>query len=534
MTKKIRFIFFSILLITLMHLISIKLILPNPSSTTEYIIITNNQESFPVFGPNTWLFNQRTAQYSTKIFLTQNDLTIEALAFFNYDSEQRINIFERIKCVLLIRGREKAHVYELTSVVGLETRIYDQNGLKRKLWKIKCEGIQENIHLSDFKNIQIAITDFNEYLTQRSQFSNYLLSFQTPNFYDIKKSRKKAVGHCVHTVSDLNPKRLRRMQDWLRIQKLIGIDKVRLYMTDTNEQNELALKEEFKEFVEIVDYRLDFEIICKFAIKMREKSEYLFKNCLDFHKVFFNHTKDYGVYESHGKVATNDCLLNFKYQYQFGTNYDFDEFIFPRHLDSNNYDYFLSGNFINREFNYNIYDYALRLMKKYGSNKAYFQFENVAFLTFSKNSSFIEKLFSNHKNIEIIESGKTMSVQSDLFDIFRRSLNYSRLQDYITCLNQTIRQRNNVDSIWNMPYALLINYRLGKSIYNFEFASTFSQHDSQFVTPRSRKFTVPLSDGFTSHYREDFSEFLRGQHLSFSHFKIDLEFYHYLASLDFK
>lgn len=56
-----------------------------------------------------------------------------------------------------------------------------------------------------------------------------------------------------------------------------------------------------------------------------------------FYTWFGDHFQAFNTQES---VATNDCYASFKYDYEFVTNYDFDELILPRkYVPTNNLDY---------------------------------------------------------------------------------------------------------------------------------------------------------------------------------------------------
>lgn len=85
------------------------------------------------------------------------------------------------------------------------------------------------------------------------------------------------------------------MQNWLNIQRNIGIDKVTLYFaSNTSKVAEKSLKEKFGNYIEIIDYRLDFQLICKFQIQFYSENinlviaAYLYQNCEKWFNVYFN------------------------------------------------------------------------------------------------------------------------------------------------------------------------------------------------------------------------------------------------------
>lgn len=302
----------------------------DPGGVTK--LASTSQEPPPTFPPNTWIFNQHVAQYSTRtIRLESGDILIDVLAFIDYPKENRHAVKRRMKCVIL--NTSKWIVLNVRGLTYLETMIFGENGKKRRIWKIQCR-LNANFLTTKLPsgNLRVALTDFDEYLelSSNSSDSNQLLSFHVSNYYDPAKTKRKSVAHCVHMVRQLTPLRFQRLNDWLHFQKSIGFERVRLYFAEAIPEYQRQLEARFgTEFVEFVDYRLDFEFICKFAIDLKNKTsnsldnnnvtDYLYENCRRFHELFFDQSKPYLI-RSHEKICTNDCLLNFKHQYEFGSN----------------------------------------------------------------------------------------------------------------------------------------------------------------------------------------------------------------------
>ena len=86
-------------------------------------------------------------------------------------------------------------------------------------------------------------------------------------------------------------------------------------------------------------------------------------------------------------------------------------------------------------------------------------------------------------------------------------------------LNSTEYMRDMISSKWIQPYALLANFRKGKSVYNTDLVKSYNQHFSE--TPYSCT-KVPLKKGFVSHYRD--IPLIRNE-VSFKKVIIDLENY---------
>lgn len=112
-----------------------------------------------VFAPTTWIFNQRVAQYSTRVIYDHdsNRLIVEALAFFAFDFEKEKIIKARVRCLVLVN--DLVYILSIYETIGIETTI--PNGLMtRLLWKVRCELPNKLTTLNQFK---VALIDFKEF-----------------------------------------------------------------------------------------------------------------------------------------------------------------------------------------------------------------------------------------------------------------------------------------------------------------------------------------------------------------------------------
>ena len=513
------------------------------------INIPKRNYSFAIFNPNTWIFNQNVSQYSTKIIYTRNNkLFIEALTLFLYQEENKINytIKERVKCIVILNQK-------ILSIFAIKETLARPTFGQRSIWKVRCELAPKDYYLSIIKKIRIAITDIQEFnkLNNSDKFINkeMLLSFHIANFYDERVAKKKSVAHCVHTVRGLHKRKTNQLKNWLKIQKNIGIDRVKFYFTSVESSTKMELMQEFVGYIEIVDYRLDFDFICKYSLFLRRSSfnidtkaiVYLYNNCLNFYRRYFDGTK-FDILNANEIICTNDCLLGFKYQYEFTTNYDIDEVIFPRKFYSNDYSYFNSLKDCNQSlskfyFNYSIYDYTVKLTRKYGSDIGFFYFENVNFLTLPevsiKAKNFIQSNQGHTKLLLKDNNGLKVSLKMNSSDNSdNKKINEMKaMNEIIECFNRTILNNNNLDSIWNVPYAVLLNHRLGKSIYNSNLTLFYYQHRSEFLEPGAKAFPISIDEGYTVHIRSHFLNIFLNQKYPFSHFRLDIEFYQFVAYL---
>ena len=513
----------------------------------EYQFFIEPEEAkpiFTIFDPNTWVFNQNVSQYSTKIIYTRdNKLFIEALTLLSYQDENMIK--ERIKCILLINQH-------LVGILDIEEMLGKPTFGDRSIWKLRCELSPIDEYLPNVKKIRVAITDFQEFkeLNSSAKFisKEKLLTFQWANVYDERVAKKKSVAHCVHTVYVLHERKVNQLKNWLKIQKSIGIDRVKFYFTSVDNSTKMELMQEFGNYIDIVDYRLDFEFICKYPLSLIRLSDvdeetlvYLYNNCVNFFTEYFDGS-EFHLLNANEVICTNDCLLGFKYQYEFTTNYDIDEVIFPRKFNSNDYSYFKSAVNCNQslakfDFNYSIYDYAVKLTRNYGSDIGFFHFENVNFLTLpevaTEAKNFIYFNMTGKKLLLIDDSGLKVTLKINSTD--NKTINKMReMNDIIECFNRTILKGNKLDSIWNVPYAVLLNHRLGKSIFNTNLTLFYDQHgpDLRFLEPGAKRLLISIDEGYTVHIRSHFINIFLNQRYPFSHFRLDVEFYQFVAYLN--
>lgn len=422
----------------------------------------------------------------------------------------------------------------------------------------RCRA-DKSLHQWRFKDIRLAITDNEEYKKMKKELrrTERFISFQSANFFNSSVTKKKSVAHCVHMMFDLDGVRQKRLFNWHDVQQRLGVDRYRFYFFRVNETSERAIKERLGDRVEIFHTQLGRPFICRHYIAYSERhplsnlAKYLLDNCDALFKSYFDWSRD-GVFNIHEKVCTNDCLLTFKWQYEFTTNYDFDEFIFPRLLraSAQNIDPRLLGpnntsnssqdrncGLLNQEISqYSLYEYAKRLNKIANGKVAVFRFKHVVFMH-NDHMAFLKKLFASNVTItkeELVDYYymntnkkiifKVLSYQKGYIDQIRSS------QEAIECLNKTISKNEMFDSIWNSPYAIHVNNRFGKSIFNTDLTETYNQHHSDVNAPDSMVYDVPMELGYASHYREYIDGFFFNQIYSFNHFFVDIEYYKYLAN----
>jgi hypothetical protein len=213
---------------------------------------------------------------------------------------------------------------------------------------------------------------------------------------------------------------------------------------------------------------------------------------------------------AHERINTNDCYLKFKHQYEYVSNLDFDEIIFPRKQNvTTSFDFNISTRVnysLNRNITqtYNIYNYVKKFF--INTNISSIEFQHVLFIQDYKkllNSSNNDYLFTNET---------------------RRVEEYSKLiQERILTIELEL-------SYWKIPYGFYLTSRRGKSIHNTDLVEGINQHyaTSFKYSNSSATLIVPLSSGFVSHFREiELPELHTQDFYTLKNFLIDLEYYYF-------
>jgi hypothetical protein len=276
--------------------------------------------------------------------------------------------------------------------------------IKESIWKIKCEF--EPKMQSNSKSVSISVA----VIENKQSYLNQSISFQKANIFYENIPKKRAVANCVHMVNINDDQKFNRLLNWIQIQKKLKFGIIVLYIFRLNEDYVKKLVNEFgTQYVRLVHYKTKYEDICQSLFKQEEQSNHAI--CKKAYDYYFNMSNDL-IYNSHERMCSNDCFMHLKYEYEFTTNYDFDEFIFPRVYKPNYLKPFESSNCDKtghlNEKEYDIYEYTKSLKRYFGPFAACYQFEHVLFL--NSYEPFINKLFEIK---DLIENKVKISYEMD-------------------------------------------------------------------------------------------------------------------------
>ena len=306
-----------------------------------YLIISNAYEFFTyhrrkfdfVLSSNEWIFNCNISQYSSIVHesLIDNNrsklFTFESTIFSDLPAHLLNNnqLKKNLICVILTDRNETVYtnLSNFLSISLMPISIWK----KSQFYRVECElNVNLNANISVFK---MAVVD-NRYLVDTIE----MLHMQTPIYVNTSIPKAKSVASCVHMLRNITEKRVDYILDWIKIQKNIGVAKIRIYLM---EKNELLLRKigmSYKSLVDIINYKTEMSELCRVQLKNKIQNPNsslfarLYDNCVSSFEKHFNLT-DIMVLNSHERLQSNDCFLKFKHNYEYVVNYDIDEFILP-------------------------------------------------------------------------------------------------------------------------------------------------------------------------------------------------------------
>ena len=481
-----------------------------------------------IYSKNEWVVQFNVAQYSS-ILVEQVDgsVDIEALIFHDNTTKSK-HIRNNTKC-LILEPDEKMLEFEPFEILTIDA--------EASIWLIKCKI--NNRKILNNSNSTVAIIDKNDFENSQNRFEHLIVKSQKPSIFKRSVPKKKQISHCVHLIYNLDETRLQNLIEWISIQRQLNIAKIRLYFHKVSDPiyaiRKIREANNDEKFVEVIYYKNELKDFCQIKTNFRNSNQFSSDNCDKSFKIHFSKST-----QKHEKINTNDCYLNYKYEYEYVSNYDFDEFIFPRSyhkidqiqlLDLFSHSQQKNNNCLSVNYSmpyYDLYNYTRYLQDMLGgSSVAYLQFDNTFMLL--KYRNILDKilkytsgyLFEYHKDNRSIK----FTVSESDKELVR---NFQNVIPIIDCLNETNRIKMKSDfykSKWNNAYSLRTIFRLGKSIFVTDNTLTVNVHGADNVLPGTKYKTVPLDYGFVSHFRNDFDLDSESKTHVFSLLKFDLEYY---------
>jgi len=511
------------------------------SDKPNHLFVENFARETMIIDKNEWVVQYDIAQYSS-ILVEQLDGSIDIEALFFHSHSKKIDyIRKNVKCLILMPRKSGDNQTNMMNLIEpFQVLTIDAEA---SIWLIKCKIEKvESIHLRS----SVAIIDKNKFENSNSLS---LIKTQNPSIFKRSIPKKKQIAQCVHFMYGLNEKRIQNLVEWIFIQRKLNIAKIRLYFNDVPDSdyviNKIREANNDKTFVEIIQYRNKLQEFCR--IKDNTPKELSDTSIDEDCKKIFNTTFSLSN-QKHEKINTNDCYLNFKYEYEYTSNYDIDEFVFPRLVQtsdqiklfdsvrqSKNKTCFPMKTNKSELIKYDLYNYTKYLHNLLGgSSVAYLQFYNTFMLLEFRN--LLENIlkYTTGNTIQYPKDNRTDSLK--ITDSSKKLIDdFKQMIPLVDCLNETNKITMSSDfykSKWNNAYSLRSYSRLGKSIFVTDSTLTVNVHGADNVLSGTSVKSVPLNYGFVSHFRDFLDVGYEAKiNSDFDILKFDLEYYLFFSNL---
>lgn len=478
--------------------------------------IVNVKHECKVFDHNEWIFNFDISQYTTIISLKENDQTI-----FTVES------------LIILNEQQKTDKTELSCFLKLNSQIIIQRvseilNINSYFLKVKCSFDIKNQSYGDLNsnNIGLAIVNMELYeyyqIIFRNASNERLITFSKPLIIQKNKLIKtNKLVNCVHMAQcrskqdnfDIPDEYCMELIDkiigWSEILYRIGYEKIQIYafrMCNVA-QKELINKDKFH-IIDIVDYKTNEDELCKWHKLELEKevnnlNKFLYANCLNLVRNIFKMNDLIGLHE---KINTNACYLKHKYAYEFMTNFDIDEIIFPRlfKTDIKNLDELKN---ISNQFDlskYNMYDYAKRLIKIHDESVAFFSFPHA--FHFSEHGELLNKIKQVNRSMSANEIALKFDNHKFVFNFTEQEIvlldKYEQMALFANNLTQQHAISRKFYKKWHETIFAVCPTRAGKSLYITKNTFTINQHDADNVRAGTSNVNLKFEDGVAGHFRE--------------------------------
>lgn len=535
---------------------------PNESNSRLFMYNQNTNKNmdpkqYRVVMSNEWILNFNISLYASIISYEQDNSVIqtESLAFIYRDIEDLKYLQSHLKCLFKWNGSEL--------IFKEPYEIYEINFKRmprgpKSIWRIKCQLNLHEYEILDINNVFITLIDYKYFDYHSNLYKNSLneiIMFHKPKLIEKLPQKKKQVAHCLHKVIDLDKNRFNMLLNWIYMQKEIGIAKIKLCLFDINPVQQSTMKEIFGDYIELVNHKTKLTQICNWQLAKSHQHansrayKFLVENCKKLAYIHFQ-MKHYPTFQHQQMICTQDCYSQYRNEFEYVTNYDFDELILPR---MNGYDKNRNLDIIVNttekcsindtrlpSMNYNIYDFANYLFTKYGKHNAYIKFRQVVF--FNDFKSLLKKIQSNDitvinkemSSLRYTYKGRSISYQIKKDDQYYFN-SFNRIEEYFSCLKKNHIDENDeiLDNHFNNPYATHLFFgREGKSIFNTDLTESYDAHGAKNTTyPNSKYVLLPLEIGFVNHFRSNMNKYFSYvKTYPFSFIKIDVDYYQFLIN----
>jgi hypothetical protein len=311
-----------------------------------------------------WIFNRNVLHHGTIMSLrTDKVVEIEVMLRFalgDYANKRTLKCLIKINEELFIlRNVHQMKQFDSLHVFCLITE-------------------EEYAEVTDNRVVTVGVFDTRDYNASESN----IIFGKIPEFFDRNVPKEKAFMVCACASEYISDTFFEQIIMWAKINRLIGSKKRQVYTTDIHSLNFKRLKENYSELVEMHGYNQETRALC---VKHNFTEV---QRCFNKYRGFFEY-RMFGMNWPHQTIRMNDCFLKAKYKYQFVSNLDLDEIVFPRRFSIKQYSVDVTSQldapygdclrifeaYISTLDDQNsFYNYMMKLEKIYGSSVASFKF----------------------------------------------------------------------------------------------------------------------------------------------------------------
>jgi hypothetical protein len=430
------------------------------SSRSAKNIITHNYDVVES-EPNEWIFNGNVLQYSTVAPINPiKQYEIEAIII---SKEGNFDMVSFLECFLHINSTQSIKKLVMYNVNVIAKRLFE-------IFKVKCV-IENSDYLAINGQISVSVVDSRIYNEKQQSSLKNSTKQQTLFAHRVKlhpagKAKEKSIVNCVHMLRNVDEPRFLRILNWIEINKAFGMAKIKFYTIDSENPYLSKIKSKYRKLVEVHYYKMKIEHICVSMIKRG------ITNCVENYGYFF----DEQFFNYHERIATNACYMTARLTYEFFTNLDIDELIFPRSMATDYHETIECSTpdckqecaeppRNKNETAYSLYNYTMQLVQTHGPKVAYFQFSHFLFLNefdyfFQQMSKSLSgKLASLEYNNENTRIEYELNSEPDF--LYLKML--LKLRNLTNCLNETFlsKRMDVLNYQWTYSLATIFNNREG-------------------------------------------------------------------------
>ena len=533
----------------------------NSKSKEEYrLSITNVSFQKSFFKNYHWMFNNNVMQYSSYIFLNQESrsVSIKGLISVNWDSlsDEEFSSSDFFCSIMSIKTSKYIEI-PATDIIHL---------IHRKPKIIECNF--DKLDLINIDDISVAIIRYDDFdnsisssisSKKRRVLPYFMVNYQIPSIKKVPNEKINNIAICVQFTYNLSP----FIYDWVKIHEKLEVKQIVIYDSIINDSlTKYIENNNLNKIVEVRPYFFYENKTCSLKrlhwYKNNEFNNFDDVVYKDICFSFANNVKfDLNNFDSrliHEDLSANDCYLTERNKFEFVALYDYDEFIFPRRFDSN--EYLKDINSCNDPkicskdlYTSSLYEYIIKLHAHNTndniSNLSSIYFDAGLYLHLDYNIyNFVFKLFDNIKEKNLLNETINLSLDNKTdHQILINQIDIEYVEELVKKWNINLCLSKKFDSKKNINiYPVLSRFiylilevkeniqRPFKCVHYTNNVITIYTHERFHYAGNTHEIIANIDSGhFLSHFRQDSTEHIqRNINSSITKLRIDFEYMNFL------